>query len=176
MEAERRESPTVRGLTCDLGMGGLTGILLAWMKGERRGQLRQRPREGNGMALCEGHTGLSSVLDSACSSLPQHLSTYSPPAWHGLPPESPWLDASHCPAHVPSSEKPSLTTRYSTSLSHLTLWTSFGVFFFFSLSAHHTLKRCLCICRFIACLSLKCKFHKSRGLVCSLPCLCCLST
>lgn len=65
MEAERRESPAVRGLTCDLGMGGLMGVRLSWTKGERKGQLRQRPGEGNGVALCEGRTGLSPVLASA---------------------------------------------------------------------------------------------------------------
>lgn len=40
-EAERRESPPLRGLTFEPGMGGFVGTLLAWSKGEVRGQLSE---------------------------------------------------------------------------------------------------------------------------------------
>lgn len=56
-EAERGESPPLTGLMFEPGMGGFVGTLLAWRKGEVRGQLseeegrkeeRRREKGGDG--------------------------------------------------------------------------------------------------------------------------------
>lgn len=44
-DAGRRESPPLRGLTLEPGVEGFVGTLLAWRKGEVRGQLSEEKGE-----------------------------------------------------------------------------------------------------------------------------------
>lgn len=58
------------------------GVRLSWTKGERKGQLRQRPGEGNGVALCEGSPWLDPSHCSArvpSSEEPSLTTCYSTP-------------------------------------------------------------------------------------------------
>lgn len=58
------------------------GVRLSWTKGERTGQLRQRPGEGNGVALCEGSPWLDPSHCSArvpSSEEPSLTTCYSTP-------------------------------------------------------------------------------------------------